>query len=275
MKGSLRSLCELRRTVSPQGGLRRTAMVMAVLGAIALSGCKEEPLQAFDGVNAISFKQRSMNHTFWGLTAEELPSETIRMAIRIIGTTTPYDRTVSGVAFEDPSGTPDGQKQTTATPSDYRILGGTIPAGEVDGWFYVELMNHDKLATDELRLRVVLTENEHFVPGLKENLNFSVLWSQKILQPDYWNQMRSFFCATYSTQCFKAIIQATGRKYFYYVNAGPDPDNPEHVKLEAATMRSYGAMFGNYIRQYNAAHPNAPMQHDDGPLPGTDIIPIW
>ena len=246
--------------------MKKIVIIMAVLGAIALGGCKEEPLQPYTAGEAICFYTHSFNLSFYGLTVEEQSSEIVKMGIHIMGFTKPYDRAVTGAVIE---------KGTTATPDEYRILGGMIPANTATGIFEVELMNRDKLATDELILNVALTENEHFVPGLKENYTFRLLWSQKLVEPDSWDRMRSYFCAVYSSQCYKAIILATGRKQFYNNRNGPDPDDPEHRQLTSEAMYTYAVMFGNYIRQYNAEHPDAPMLHDDGPGMGSPIVPIY
>lgn len=241
-----------------------------------LNGCKEDPLQAYTGGDAVCFWEHAKSYSFYGASTAELPTGIIRVKINIMGYTKPYDRTVAGVALEDAPNTPVDQKRTTASPDEYRILGGSISANSVDGWFEVELKNVDKIAADELKLNVLLTENEHFIPGLKENESIVITWSRALLRPQTWNGMQYFFCATYSSQVYKIYMEITGLREFWYMTAGPDPENnPEDAKISEAMGFVWGRMFGDYIRAYNLEHPDAPMLHDDGTLAGERIIPIF
>lgn len=240
-----------------------------------LAGCKEDSLQAYNAGDNVCFWTHSMNYSFYGASAEELPAGTIEMDLNIMGFTAPYDRTVTGIAIEDDPSTPAEDKKTTATPDQYRILGGTIPAGETTGKFYVEVKNVEQIADSELKLYLKLTENEHFGLGLKENQHIQLTWSRKLLQPQTWNAMRFFFCSVYSTQVYRLYMQVTGLREFWYYNAGPDPDNnPDDAKVSAEQGRAWGKAFGDIVRTYNAEHPDAPMLHDDGTQAGMPIIPV-
>ncbi len=242
---------------------------------LLLAGCGESPLQTYNAGNNVCFWAHVANHSLYGASPEDMPVDTIRVRLNIMGFTAPVDRTVSGRAVEDQPGTADDKRLTTATPDQYRILGGMIPAGETAGWFEVEVKNIEAIAEGDLKLNVRLTENEHFGPGLKENQSISLTWSRRLLQPETWRAMRFFFCADYSTQVYRIYMQVTGLKEFWYYNPGPDPvNNPEDAKVSAETGRAWGRAFGDVVRTYNAAHPDAPMLHDDGAKSGLPIIPI-
>ena len=240
-----------------------------------LSGCKKESMLPYIGGDAVSFWRRTVVRSLYEASVAELPKDTIKLDLHILGFTKPYDRTVTGAAIEDAPGTPDNQRVTTATPGEYRILGGTIPANSLTGKFEVEIINQDKLATEELKLALAITENEHFIPGLKENYTITLTWTQKLMQPTSWNTMAINFCSIYSSQCYRIIIMITGHKEIVST-AGPDPlNNPDDRPVPDNTRIVWGIMFGNYIRDYNAAHPDAPMLHDDGAYAGTPIIPRY
>ena len=271
----LRSLCELRVTAvrtavrtAVVGAKVRGAVVLGamVLGAVVLGGCTEDALKAYSGGDAVCFWVRERNHSLYGATVEMLPVDTISVRITIMGYPRPYDRTVTGAAVEGVN--------TTAAPGEYRILGGLIPANATDGWFQVEVKNMDKLQTEQLSLNVVLTENEYFIPGLKENRNMALTWTCKLVQPQTWATMSSYICATYSTLVYRLIIQITGRTEIWYsATSGSNPNDPEGGWVSLVQVQLWGLEFGNYVRTYNAEHPDAPLLHDDGVAAGTPVIP--
>ena len=252
-------------------------MVMAGLMA-TLSGCKKEPLLPYTGGDRVCFQTHAANYSFFEKSVAEYPTNSVRLKLYIMGFSKPYDRTVTGAALDDDPNTPEAQRLTTAAPSDYRILGGVIPANSVEGWFDIELINQDKLAIETLRLNLAITENEHFLPGLKENYTYRLTWSQRLLQPRTWSRMALRLCATYSSQVYRIYIMLTGLTEMCMTDSdmGPDPENnPSDRVLPTAVSTAYGYLFGNYIRAYNATHPDAPMLHDDGLMAGAPIIPIY
>lgn len=248
---------------------------MAATISVMSGGCKEEPLQLFEAKDMICFWDHSTNYSFYGATNEEQADGVIRMKIRIMGYTKPYDREVTGAAIADTPGTPEEDRLTTATPGEYTILGGTIPAGEVEGFFEVEVKNQEKLADGELRLNLALTENEDFGPGTRENRTMSLVWSRQFLQPQTWSSMRTFICATWSSQVYRIFMEVTGLKELWYTSDGPDPENnPEDARVTAETARVYGRMFGDYVRAWELEH-GEKLLHDDGSSKGLPIIPVY
>lgn len=243
---------------------------------ILFGGCKESPLMAYNAGDRICFWEHAKTLSFYGATPEELPYDVIKVKLNIMGKTKDYDRTVTAEAVEDEPGTAAEDRLTTATADQYEILGGVILAGDTDGWFSLKVYNNDFIADNELRLRVRLTGNEYFQPGLKENQYMRFSWSAALQQPETWRAMRFFFCSTYSTQVYRLYMQVTGLKEFWYYNAGPDPDNnPEDRRVSASQGKAWAREFGDIVRAYNAEHYPDKMLHDDGEFAGTEIIPLY
>ena len=234
--------------------------ITALVALFAFTSCNKDELLLFDAGDRVNFMVHEQALSFLGKTTAELPADTLITDITIVGHTAPFDRTVAGVAYEDPAGTPDDKKLTTATKEDYQILGGIIPAGSTFGTFKVLCINRESLGTQTMKLRVLFAENEYFKPGTKENLYIDLSWSRNLMKPKTWSAFQTYVCATYSTAMYKIFIEVTGLSELEFSNVA-----------EAAVI---GKKFGDYVRAYNIAHPGAPLCHDDGDEAGSPIIPL-
>lgn len=234
-------------------------------GILILSaGCQKEELQSYTGGDSVSFWIHSKNQSLYGLNEHELPFDTIVLDIAVSGRVKEYDRKVSGTAVEDPASTSADRRKTTAVAGQYTILGGLIPAGSIYGKFKVEIKNVASLQDEELKLRLSLTENEHFDLGLLENSIIDLSWSRKVLKPATWKDMSLFICADYSTMVYKTFILATGLKELNYSTN----------EVPQAEARVLGRKFGDMVRQYEIDH-GTPMLHDDGEKKNLPIVPIY
>lgn len=230
-----------------------------------LGGCKEEEIPYFTGSDSANFWVHVSNFSLFGATTQELPQDTLVLNIALSGDKKDFDRKVKVIAIEDPAGTPEAQKRTTASPNQYEILDGVIPANELYGKVKIVLKNPEILSTQpNLKVRVEIVENEHFGLGLMENNYVNVTWSREILQPATWNAMRFFFCAVYSTQVYKIFMEVTGLREFYYYEG-------MHSQWEGFVM---GTNFGNRVRELSAQQ-GSPLLHDSGPNIGLPIVPIY
>ena len=233
---------------------------------VLLNGCEEDEVPFYTGENSANFWDHVKNHSLFGADRQQLPQDTVVVNIAVIGEMTDYDRPVKGVAKEDEPGTEAKNKLTTATPDQYEILGGVVPANSLNGTFKIVVKNPDLLGEPgkQLKLRVEMAPNEHFGHGMRENNYLNLLWSREILQPATWNAMRFFFCATYSTQVYKVFMEVTGLKEFYYYQG----------VISEAEGRVMGKKFADRIRAM-AIEQGSPILHDDGTLAGTPIQTIY
>lgn len=235
-----------------------------LIGALLWGACEKEEVPYFNGQDSANFWIHVTNHSLFGATTEELPQDTIELNIALSGQIKDYDRFVKMVVREDPPGTPDDLRRTTASPDHYEILGGVIPAGEIYGKAKFVVKNPAILETQpNLKARLEIVDNEHFGLGLMENNYINITWSREILQPETWRAMRFFFCAVYSTQVYKIFMEVTGLTQFYYYEG-------EISQEEGWVM---GRKFGDRVRELSAQQ-GSPLLHDDGPNAGLPIIPI-
>lgn len=240
-------------------------LVLGLLTLISLNSCKKEEIQYFTGDNSANFWIHSLNHSLFGASSAQLPQDTVVLNLSIVGKMANYDRVVKAVADEDAPGTPEESRLTTATPDQYKILDGIIPANKLKGEIRVVVKNDDILATKaDLKLRIKMVENKDFKVGLKENYYLNLKWSRLILQPSTWNGMRFFFCATYSTQVYKIFMEVTGLKQFYYYEG----------LVSSAEGSVMGTNFAKRVRELSQQQ-GSPLLHDDGPSKGLPIIPIY
>ncbi|MBO9632555.1 MAG: DUF4843 domain-containing protein [Chitinophagaceae bacterium] len=241
------------------------AVIITLLMFTATTGCKKDEVKFFDGRNSVNFWAHVWRQSLYGATTAEVPQDTMYLDIALSGRKVSRDRFVTAEAVEDAAGTPEASKKTTATPDQYQIIGGVIPADSLNGKFKVVIRNPEALATlPELRLRIRMKESEDFMLGLKENNFIDLAWSREILQPATWRAMRFFFCATYSTTVYKVIMDVTGLREFYYYEG--------LVTQEEGYVM--GKKFGDKVREISAAQ-GSPLLHEDGPAVGTAIIPIY
>ncbi len=240
-------------------------LILSLLAFSVLYSCTKEEVPYFSGKDSANFWIHTQNLSLYGKTPAELPQDTIVMDIALSGRRADYDRFTTAVAVEDTAGTPEESKKTTAAPGTYIILGGTIPANELNGKFKVVLKNTSALDNDaSVKLRIKMVETEDFVIGLRENNYIDIVWSRAILQPPTWRAMRFFFCAVYSTTVYKIFMEVTGLKEFYYYEG--------QISQEEGFVM--GKKFGDRVRELSAQQ-GSPLLHEDGLNAGLPIIPIY
>lgn len=244
--------------------LKNYRLALCFLVLMTSFGCKKEVIPYFTGGNSANFWLHVYNFSLFGATTAVKPQDTIILDIALSGKLEDHDRIASAVAVPDPAGTLDAARLTTATPDQYQILGGVIPAKQLYGKFKILVKNPELMANQDLLLKIKMTETADFVLGLTENNYINLKWSRKILQPATWNAMRYFFCATYSTQVYKIFIEVTGLKEFYYYQG----------QITAEEGFVMGTNFGNRVRALSALQ-GSPLLHDDGANAGLPIIPIY
>ncbi|OFY44990.1 MAG: hypothetical protein A2X18_13685 [Bacteroidetes bacterium GWF2_40_14] len=240
-------------------------LVLSFLVLMTFFGCKKVEVPYFSGSNSANFWLHQYNYSLFGATTTELPEDTIILDIAIVGRLADYDRYATAKAVPDSAGTPEDKRLTTATPDQYKIIGGIIKANEKIGKFKVLIKNPEVLATREsLKLKIMMAENEDFKIGLRENNWVALTWSRKFLPPATWHAMRFFFCSVYSTQVYKIFMSVTGLKEFYYYEG--------KVTMQEAYVM--GKNFGDRVRALSAIQ-GSPLLHDDGENAGLPIIPIY
>lgn len=244
----------------------RYIVLLAALGVSTLVGCKKEEIIYFEEKDSANFWLHEKNHSLFDATTTELPQDTVVLNIAISGKMADRDRFADAVVVADAPNTPVERRLTTATPDQYEILGGVVPAGQLYGIFKVVVKNPESLATrgSDLRIRINMVKTDDFEVGLKENKYVNLKWSREILRPETWNGMRFFFTATYSTQVYKIFMEVTGLREFYYYQG----------LVSEAEGRVMGRKFADRVREISAQQ-GSPLLHDDGDAKGSPIVPIY
>ncbi|TCC97801.1 DUF4843 domain-containing protein [Pedobacter hiemivivus] len=230
-------------------------LFMAIAGILMLqASCKKDEISSFTASPAVNFTTKALDYSFLGNPSAEYIQE---IEVRIIGNTADHDRTFNAIVVNDAA--------TTAKPTQYRIIGGVVKAGEFTGKLSVALINSAELNTSIVNLKLKLADSEDFKAGNIESSEFVVGWTNQIVLPS-WTYYRIFFSVASSNKVYQIIVQLSGLK-----------------TLTAAQFRAMGQIaveaeatkFGDYVKQWNLDHPNDHLKHDTGTLIGQDIVPLY
>lgn len=203
---------------------------------------------------AVNFNGSFVEYSFLGNPSNEYIQE---IPVIIIGDTVNYDRHFKAEVVRDTS--------TTASDSQYEIIGGIVKAGEFTGTLSIKLRNSPELSTSSVSVKVKLIDSEDMKAGNVEANQYIVRWTNKIIIPS-WTYYRVFFCSVSSTAVYRLIVQTTGLKTF---------PASQYVALGTAGAQALGTQFGDYVKQWNKDHPNDHLKHDDGTRAGQDIVPVY
>ncbi|SFH12353.1 DUF4843 domain-containing protein [Pedobacter insulae] len=230
-------------------------LVIMVMMGIVFLGCEKKDIAGFSAAPAVNFTSKSMVYSF--LTNPQ--SEYIQnIEVQIMGNVADVDRTFSAEVINDST--------TTATPDQYEVIGGVIPAGSLMGKLAVKIKNSTALNTKEVFLKLKLIDGLDLKAGTKENITYVLGWTNKIVVPTTWTYYNIFF-ATKSTQVYRLILQTTGI-------ASLTAAQYSAMGGEAAAIAA-GTKFGDYVKQWNLDHPNDQLKHDDGTAAGQVIVPKY
>lgn len=229
----------------------------------SFQACQQEEVMYYQGGNAVHFLDTVSNYSF--IQNLEAVKDTMVIPVLLVGNPADWDRTFKVEVVED--------EYTTATEGQYRILSSEVLAGDTCGYLYVEIMNPEKLdiETKTLNLHLNLLDNDELkAGGWLKYLTMKLTWSSDLVKPYSWRSMYYFICKKYSSNVYRAYIEATGLYEMYY-SLTPDPVTGE--KWEQNYCYVLGTKFGDWVRNYNATHDDV-YRHDDGDYAGEEIIPI-
>lgn len=229
--------------------------IIALAGVMLVIGCEQQGLTSFDtDYTGINFPSDSTNYSFLGNSEGEHIKE---IEVMILGTSSDMDRTFNVEVIND--------ELTTADESEYEIIEGVVDAGSFSGVLRVRLFNSERLSEETASIHLRLTDSDHFKTGTVEANSFVLKWTDQVIIPA-WTFYRFFFTAQPSTAAYRAIVESTGVTQFTlqdYLAVGP------------AGAEAIGRVFGDYVKEHNLQNPDNPLRHDDGPLAGELIEPIY
>ena len=233
----------------------RFSLIVIVMIGIVLQGCKKKDITGFSATPAVNFTTATTVYSFMSNPQPEYVQE---IEVRVMGDSANVDRTFSAEVVNDPT--------TTAIPTQYEIIGGVVKKGSFTGKLSVKVKNSAELTSKEVFVKLKLVDGNDFKAGNKEANTFLLGWTNKIVVPATWTYYNIFF-ATKSTAVYRLILQTTGI-------ASLTAAQYSAMGGEAAAVAA-GTKFGDYVKQYNLDHPNAPLKHDDGTAAGQIIAPKY
>jgi hypothetical protein len=230
-----------------------------LLVTFSFLSCTKQEIPTFDAAAAVNFgKIDNANSVTYSFMANPEDDYIQEIPVVIMGDTANYDRSFEVQVVND--------SNTTASPAQYKILGGVVKAGEITGTLSVQLFKSPELDNSTVSLKLKLVNSEDFKAGNVETSDFIIRWTNKVVVPS-WSYFRYFFTSVASTAAYRLIVQTTGlttltaRQY--------------SVDIGAAGVQALATKFGDYVKQWNKDHPNDKLKHDDGTKAGEDIVPLY
>ncbi len=227
--------------------LRYTFILSCLFAATA---CRKDVVEAgYKGKAAVAMASTLITNATgdsatisFGTRPATQTDSTLRIAVRITGVASDADRTFL-IAVVDST--------TTALADEYGLPASFIvPKGNRETFFPLLLKRTARMKTISARLTLSVKENENFVRG-PVNGRFSpsikIIWNDRLLKPPSW----SATFGTYSDKKYQIIIDETGYTDF-------------NVHISIIYQILFKAQ--EYVSEYNAAHPGAPLRDENGTL---------
>ncbi len=216
--------------------------------------CEKEEIMSFQADDAVNFQDESITYSFLTNPEEEYIQE---IEVRIMGVAKDYDRYFEVEIIDD--------ELTTAQADQFEIIGGVVKANEYTGTLSIKVYNSSELADEEISLHLRLSDSQDFKKGNIESSEFLLTWTDKVVVPN-WRWYSYFFTRVPSTEAYRAVVASTGLVQF---------EISDYLALGPTGAEAMGTQFGDYVKQWNKDNPDNPLRHDDGPLAGELIEPIY
>ena len=183
------------------------------------------------------------------------------------------------------------QEMSTAPEGSFEIIEAVIPANEFKGYIQIKLNNVEELEETTYILTILLDTSDDLTKGPKEYIKAELSWNNQIPAPTTNNYVRSYnmlikgetnFVSTsrnsYSNRALRVIVDALNwndwniQGAHAYYNADGYKYLPRYTYIyNDNSYQSYSMKVDEYIKAYNAAHPDAPLLHDGGKNVGLPI----
>ncbi|WP_175474541.1 DUF4843 domain-containing protein [Pedobacter rhizosphaerae] len=241
------------------------SILFVTMLTLLLSSCEKEidtytndpRLYFFErGNDVLQTRITSKSFSFVPL-ASSILTDTIKIKVKTMGLATDADRVLKGATIK--------QGTTAVEGTDYAFIDGKIKAGQVEGFLPVVLYRTAKIKSTSLTLNLTIAETKDFKPGVVEDQNFTLNWSDDIVKPANWDGLISlaFYFGTYSKTKFRFIIDVTGIADFPLQQSGRVPLNPG--EYSNSMMNDIKLRVKEALAVYNASH-TTPLTDENGVL---------
>jgi len=234
----------------------KNRIAIILLAGAVLFGCKEIDIPTFDSADtALCFAAQSSQFSMKGLSEEYLE---VQIPVTLIGPESSVDRhfKVDTIAVEG---------STAVKDMDFTIDEAVVEAEALQGYVALKLR---KLRTGVTKLRATLRiyPTEDFKEGYPSYIKTTVEWSEEYVRPEegVWRYWYTFFCKGYSRNLHATIVQIFGPEVeFYTGGTGYVKKNPDLVMKMPTWWYEASRTLYQYVKKYDAEHPDAPLMHSD------------
>lgn len=270
-----------------------SSIVLYVLFAICISSCEKSDISYYNEEDAavrfptrnndfsdIFFGYNQLDRIFYTsysfLDAGTSDEEAIvyEIPVMLIGNISNKSRNISYTINPETS---------TAPEECYEIIEAVIPANEYIGHIRIKLYNTEELEDITYILTLSLDNSDELSAGPKEYITSQLSWNNQIPSPPNTSYMRTYnmiiagetnFLSTsnnsYSNRALRVIVDALSWTDWDDVSAHGGLYNKDGYKYlpkyssiyNDNSYQAYSAKVGEYIKKYNAEHPNEPLIHD-------------
>lgn len=231
-----------------------------------LAGCEKEEIGEFRSGDGLYFTNAISTYNFTeNYDHQLLGRDTLNILVSVTGNASETDREFLVEPVKD--------SLYTAEDGMYELLPGVVKAHEFQGTVPVIIYYSKKLDDSVYVARIKLKGNEYFPDENLFDKNYSVQFSNKISMPENWSRLKSRF-GDYSNSWYAFILRTTGLAYIPYWSSPTSTNNPDPKRywMNYNDLAPYVSQVKVAWTDYNNAHPNDPMLHEDGEKKGKPVI---
>jgi hypothetical protein len=199
---------------------------------LAVAGCRQEDPMMFSGDARVQLKDTAiLRHTFVYSSAE-VRSDTLYLQVNTIGETATRDRRVrlvqvpeydvtyvtdpvteeiDTIVTERPNKAIPGVHYVAMDDPSLQAL-AVVKPGAVTAMIPVILLRDASLKTDDYRLRLQLAESDDFKTGETRMVARTILFSDRLVQPSFWDVNVNYTFGTYSVRKHQFMIDVSGER---------------------------------------------------------------
>ncbi|MBE6215088.1 MAG: DUF4843 domain-containing protein [Bacteroidales bacterium] len=237
--------------------MKRYIYIILAISALHAVSCKVDDIDTYSMENsAVVFQTEAVQFSMKGVT-EEYTEKTL--TLDLVGRIADYDRKIDLRVIADAA-------NTAIQDVDFKIGEAVMKAGEyvaeVD--FLIHKMPE---GVDNQNVTIEIVPNEHFRKGYPKTSKVYISWSEEYVRPSksvVWKDWFDFFCRGYSRNYHKVLVEVFGEEIETYTRSVASAREDETLTLKLNDWW-YGAQskLVDYVRKYDAAHPDAPLMHSD------------
>ncbi|HIY68725.1 MAG TPA: DUF4843 domain-containing protein [Candidatus Alistipes intestinigallinarum] len=253
-----------------------------LLAAAVLAGCeKDDPMRYDMSQGRVCFPGATSNETalypgystadstfYASLTFKQQPegaeSAVIEVPVKLIGGSSSADREVGFRILDE---------GTTASASDYTLLGATIPAGETYGAIRIRVVRTPELDSEERALVIELTDSPDLGIGLAGYLKAHVSWHNMLPRPvstSQWSTYNAFIDSDLASAS-KVADAYSQAGHQLLVDAFGWETIPNYTSDYSYYLDAWRAKLQDWYDQWKVDNPGQTRVHESGSMKGQEV----